>query len=93
MDLALTGMTAVVTGTGASTWHRAGDNPSAHQGGRRVIGAARTITPELQDLASLSVAADLSMPDGAWAVVDAAIPETEVSTSWSTRSGREMRTS
>ena len=75
MDLALTGKTAVVTG--ASRGIGLATTRALTEEGVRVIGAARTITPELKEVAPLSVVADLSTPDGAQAVVDAAIAETE----------------
>lgn len=74
MDLVLADKTAVVTGAsrgiGLATAH------ALSKEGVRVVGAARTITPELKDVATLCVAADLSTPDGAQTVIDAAVSET-----------------
>ncbi|MGW4207413.1 SDR family oxidoreductase [Lentzea sp. NPDC004789] len=74
MDLALTGKTAVVTG--ASRGIGLATARALVKEGVRVIGAARRITPELKDVATLSVAADLSTPGGAQSVIDAALDET-----------------
>lgn len=41
-----------------------------------MVGAARTITPELEAVASLSIAVDLSKPEGARRVVDTVLTET-----------------
>jgi NAD(P)-dependent dehydrogenase (short-subunit alcohol dehydrogenase family) len=73
MDFSLGGKTAVVTGASrgiglATARALAGE-------GVRVIGAARTITPELKAVATFSVSADLSTPEGAKSVVDASVAE------------------
>lgn len=73
MDLALAGKTAVVTGASRGIG-LATARALAHEG-VRVFGAARTITPELLEVAPGSVAVDLATSDGARAVVDAAIAE------------------
>jgi NAD(P)-dependent dehydrogenase (short-subunit alcohol dehydrogenase family) len=74
MDLALTGKTAVVTGASRGIGLSTALALAAE--GVRVIGAARTITPELKEVAPLSVAADLSTPGGARTVIDTAIAAT-----------------
>ncbi|GAA5156464.1 hypothetical protein GCM10023321_32230 [Pseudonocardia eucalypti] len=74
MDLALTGKTAIVTG--ASRGIGLATARALAAGGLRVIGAARAITPALKEVAPMSVAADLSTPDGAQTVIDTAIAET-----------------
>jgi NAD(P)-dependent dehydrogenase (short-subunit alcohol dehydrogenase family) len=74
MDLALGGKTAVVTG--ASRGIGLATARALAEEGVRVIGAARRITPELKDVATLSVAADLSTPGGAQSVIAAALDET-----------------
>ncbi|MFC6357081.1 SDR family oxidoreductase [Luethyella okanaganae] len=74
MDLSLRGKAAVVTG--ASRGIGLATARALAKEGVRVFGAARTITPELHEVATLAVAADLSTPDGARSVVDAAIKET-----------------
>lgn len=73
MDLSLIGMTAVVTGAGRGIG-LATARALAREG-VRVVGAARTITPELSEVAALAVVADLSAPDGARSVIDAALNE------------------
>lgn len=73
MDLQLTGKTAVVTG--ASRGIGLAVARALGQEGVRVVGAARTVTPELKEAAVSAVSADLSTPDGATAVVDAARSE------------------
>lgn len=73
MDLSLSGKTAVVTG--ASRGIGLAVTRALTAEGVRVIGAARTITPELEQVAVCSVAADLSTAQGAQTVVDAAIAE------------------
>jgi NAD(P)-dependent dehydrogenase (short-subunit alcohol dehydrogenase family) len=73
MDLQLHGKTAVVTG--ASRGIGLAVSRALTTEGVRVLGAARTITPELDDVAVATVAADLSTAEGAAAVVDGAIAE------------------
>ncbi|MFT4088504.1 MAG: SDR family oxidoreductase [Gordonia sp. (in: high G+C Gram-positive bacteria)] len=73
MDLALTGKIAIVTGASrgiglATARALAGE-------GAQVVGAARTITPELAEVAALAISADMSTPAGAATVVDAAHAE------------------
>lgn len=71
MDLFLGGKTAVVTGASRGIGLATARVLAAE--GVRVIGAARTITPELKEVAPHSIAADLSTPEGAQSVIDAAI--------------------
>lgn len=73
MDLSLGGKTAVVTG--ASRGIGLAVAQALVGEGVRVIGSARTITPELKEVATLSISADLSTPEGAKSVVDAAVAE------------------
>ncbi|WP_328392372.1 oxidoreductase [Nocardia sp. NBC_00416] len=73
MDLELTGKTAVVTGAGRGIGLAVAQALSAE--GVRVLGAARTITPELKAVADTTVSADLSTPEGATAVVEAALSD------------------
>ena len=73
MDLHLHGRTAVVTG--ASRGIGLAVSRALAQEGVRVIGAARTITPELQEVTVAAVSADLSTAAGAAAVVDGALAE------------------
>ncbi len=71
MDLQLHGKTAVVTGASRGIG-LAVTRALAHEG-VRVVGAARTITPELEEASVATVGADLSTADGAAAVVDGAL--------------------
>jgi NAD(P)-dependent dehydrogenase (short-subunit alcohol dehydrogenase family) len=73
MDLQLQGTTAVVTGASRGIG-LAVTQALAHEG-VRVVGAARTITPELEHAAVATVAADLSTASGATAVIDTALAE------------------
>ncbi len=73
MDLQLHGKTAVVTGASRGIG-LAVSRALAHEG-VRVLGAARTITPELDEVTAATVAADLSTPEGAAAVVAGALTE------------------
>lgn len=73
MDLQLNSKTAVVTG--ASRGIGLAVSRALAQEGVRVVGAARTITPELEKVSVATVAADLSTADGARAVIDAALAE------------------
>jgi NAD(P)-dependent dehydrogenase (short-subunit alcohol dehydrogenase family) len=74
MDLQLTGKTAVVTG--ASRGIGLAVARALAREGARVIGAARTITPALEKATVDVVSADLSNPEGARAVIAAAVAET-----------------
>ena len=73
MDLQLHGKTAVVTG--ASRGIGLAVTQALASEGVRVVGAARTISPELKRIAAVTVAADLSTEAGARAVVSAALAE------------------
>jgi NAD(P)-dependent dehydrogenase (short-subunit alcohol dehydrogenase family) len=73
MDLQLHGKTAVVTGASRGIG-LAVSRALTHEG-VRVLGAARTITPELEKVTVATVAADLSTAAGAAAVVDGALAE------------------
>ena len=73
MELQLHDKTAVVTGASRGIG-LAVSRALAHEG-VRVVGAARTITPELQETTVATVGADLSTADGAAAVVDGALAE------------------
>jgi putative oxidoreductase len=71
MNLNLTNKQAVVTGAGRgiglATVRTLIDE------GVRVVGAARTITPELRETGAHAVSADLSTADGVTALIDAAL--------------------
>ncbi|MFE3647842.1 oxidoreductase [Streptomyces sp. NPDC059122] len=73
MQLNLTGKTAVVTGAsrgiGLATVRTLIDE------GVRVVGAARTITPELKETGAFAVSADLGTADGVAALMDSAFAE------------------
>jgi NAD(P)-dependent dehydrogenase (short-subunit alcohol dehydrogenase family) len=71
MDLELTGKTAVVTGASRGIGLAIAESLSAQ--GARVVGAARTMTPELKNASEASVSADLSTRDGAAALVETAL--------------------
>ena len=73
MELQLHDKTAVVTGASRGIG-LAVSRALAHEG-VRVVGAARTITPELQETTVGTVSADLSTAHGAAAVVDGALAE------------------
>jgi NAD(P)-dependent dehydrogenase (short-subunit alcohol dehydrogenase family) len=73
MDLHLTGKTAVVTG--ASRGIGLAVAAALADEGVRVVGAARTITPELEKAAVAAVSADLATREGVATVVDAALSE------------------
>jgi len=73
MDLQLQGKTALVTG--ASRGIGLAVSQALAQEGVRVVGAARTITAELEKVAVAAVPVDLSTADGATALVDAALAE------------------
>jgi NAD(P)-dependent dehydrogenase (short-subunit alcohol dehydrogenase family) len=73
MDLELTGKAAVVTGASRGIGLAIAETLSA--AGARVVGAARTITGELEKAAVATVSADLSTQDGATVLVDNALEE------------------
>ncbi|MFF5975185.1 oxidoreductase [Streptomyces sp. NPDC012769] len=63
MELDLAGKTAIVTGASRGVGLAIARQLVAE--GARVVGAARTITPELKEIGAHPVAADLSTPEGA----------------------------
>ncbi|MFD6396616.1 oxidoreductase [Nocardia sp. NPDC060249] len=73
MDLELTGKTAVVTGASRGIGLAVAETLAAE--GVRVVGAARTITPELDKVAAATVAADLGTAQGVTTVIDTALEE------------------
>lgn len=73
MDLALSGRTAVVTG--ASRGIGLAVTQALAKEGVRVVGAARTITPELDGATVAAVAVDLGTAEGATRLVDRALSE------------------
>jgi NAD(P)-dependent dehydrogenase (short-subunit alcohol dehydrogenase family) len=70
MELGLSGKTALVTGAGRGIGLAITEVLAAE--GVRVVGASRTITPELEKVAAATVAADLSTREGAVAIVEEA---------------------
>lgn len=74
MNLQLTGKTAVVTG--ASRGIGLAIAQALTREGARVVGAARTITPDLENASVTAVSADLSTPEGARKVIETAISKT-----------------
>jgi NAD(P)-dependent dehydrogenase (short-subunit alcohol dehydrogenase family) len=73
MNLELAGKIAVVTGAGRGIGLAVAEALAAE--GVLVVGAARTITPELKNVAAVTVAADLAAPEGAAALTDTAVAE------------------
>lgn len=73
MDLHLSGKTALVTGASRGIGLAVAE--ALTREGVRVVGAARTITPELRAASDSTVTADLSTPDGAQRAVDHALAE------------------
>ncbi|MFD0690042.1 oxidoreductase [Actinomadura fibrosa] len=73
MELDLAGKTAVVTG--ASRGIGLATVRALIAEGVRVVGAARTITPELKDSGAAAVSADLSTAEGVAALADAALAD------------------
>ncbi|MFG1667727.1 oxidoreductase [Streptomyces sp. Y7] len=73
MDLELAGRTALVTGAGRGIGLAVAEALTAE--GVQVVGAARTITPELKAATVASVSVDLSTARGATDVVEAALDE------------------
>jgi NAD(P)-dependent dehydrogenase (short-subunit alcohol dehydrogenase family) len=73
MDLQLAGKTAIVTGASRGIGLAIAEALAAE--GVRVLGAARTMTPELDKVAAATVSADLSTHEGAKTVVAAAMSQ------------------
>ncbi|MFG3621370.1 oxidoreductase [Nocardia sp. NPDC047654] len=73
MDLELTGRTAVVTGASRGIGLAIAEALTAE--GVRVVGGARTITPELEKVCIAAVSADLSTAEGATRLIDGALAE------------------
>ena len=73
MELGISGKTALVTGASRGIGLAITEALAAE--GVRVVGAARTITPELKKAAAATVPVDLSTRDGAASVVERAIAE------------------
>ncbi|TCO48197.1 NAD(P)-dependent dehydrogenase (short-subunit alcohol dehydrogenase family) [Kribbella antiqua] len=73
MELGITGKTAVVTGASRGIGLAVAEALAAE--GVRVVGASRTITPELEKVAASTVAVDLSTRAGAEQLVEHAIAE------------------
>ncbi|WP_055723158.1 SDR family NAD(P)-dependent oxidoreductase, partial [Streptomyces niveiscabiei] len=73
MNLDLTGRTAVVTGAGRGIGLAIVRTLIGE--GVRVVGAARTITPELKETGAITVTADLSTADGVTSLIDSALAE------------------
>ncbi|GAA4620641.1 SDR family oxidoreductase [Actinoallomurus vinaceus] len=71
MELGISGKTAIVTGAGRGIGLAIAQALAAE--GVRVVGASRTITPELEKAAAATVSVDLSTRDGATGVVEQAI--------------------
>lgn len=73
MDLLLDSKTAVVTGAGRGIGLATVKALTAE--GMRVVGAARTITPELKETGAITVSADLATAEGVRTVIDTALAE------------------
>jgi NAD(P)-dependent dehydrogenase (short-subunit alcohol dehydrogenase family) len=68
MDLGISGRTALVTGASRGIGLAIAQTLASE--GVRVVGAARTVTPELERVAAAAVSVDLSTRDGARSIVD-----------------------
>lgn len=73
MEFQLTGRSALVTG--ASRGIGLATVTALAAEGARVVGAARTITPELKETGAITIPADLATPDGPARLVDQALAE------------------
>ncbi|MFF7944158.1 oxidoreductase [Nocardia gamkensis] len=73
MDLELSGKTAVVTGASRGIGLAVAEALTAE--GVRVVGAARTVTPELEKASVAAVPVDLSTSEGATRLIGAALDE------------------
>ncbi|MFI1915296.1 SDR family oxidoreductase [Nocardia sp. NPDC020380] len=73
MDLGLHGKTALVTGASRGIGLAVAE--ALAEEGVRVVGVARTITPELEKVAAATISADLSTSEGARAAVEGALAE------------------
>ncbi|GGM14869.1 short-chain dehydrogenase [Streptomyces fumigatiscleroticus] len=73
MDLQLSGRTAVVTGAGRGIG--LATVAALANEGMRVVAAARTVTPELKELAAVAVSVDLSTTDGPERLIRTAVAE------------------
>ncbi|MFE0461447.1 SDR family oxidoreductase [Kitasatospora sp. NPDC058965] len=73
MDLGMGGKTALVTGASRGIGLAIAQALAAE--GVTVVGAARTVSPDLASAAALAVATDLSTREGATAVVERAVAE------------------
>lgn len=70
MDLQLEGKTAIVTGASRGIGLAVAQELTRE--GVHVVGAARTITPEMETASATTLAADLSTPEGAQRVIETA---------------------
>ncbi|WP_112133930.1 SDR family oxidoreductase [Glycomyces dulcitolivorans] len=71
MELGISGKTALVTGASRGIGLAIAEALAAE--GVRVVGASRTVTPELEKVAAATVSADLSTREGAEGIVEAAV--------------------